>query len=88
METLYVALIIGLGGALVSFATELAKKLKVHPRVLVAGFSIVLGLIYQLWMVFVPAALQIHAAEFIGGAMMTATFVYEWFLKDIFKGME
>lgn len=73
---------------MVSFITELSKRHKIHPRLLVAALSIIIGIVYQLYTHFTPVHLQGGIAEFAGATMVFATFVYEWFLKSIFKEME
>lgn len=72
-----------LSGALVSFVTQIAKNHEVHPHVVVAGMSIVFGVLYWAFTQYLPEELQTNIVGFIGGSMGTATLVYEWFIKRL-----
>lgn len=78
MEALSVIVI----GAIITGVTQLIqKKYTVSARVVLWIMSVLLAIMYNVFVTFVPEALQATTVEFVSSCMWSAVFVYEYFVR-------
>ena len=74
-----------LGGVLLSILTGLLKTVlkKLNPQYIVLGLALLLGILYQAFISFVPVELQTEIITFVYGTLSSAVLVYEFVWKNL-----
>ena len=79
------ALFTSIVGAVVSLATQLAKKLRIPGRLVVAVFSIGAAGLFTAYNLYLPEELRQATSMFFVGTWGTAVMFYDYFLKNLFN---
>ena len=80
-------IIILLGGAIITTVVNLLKKkfTNLNSQLSVAIIALILGVIYQVFAVFVPVTMQESIITFTVQSGATAVLLYEFFWKNFFN---
>jgi predicted membrane channel-forming protein YqfA (hemolysin III family) len=76
-----------LGGAIITTLVNLvkAKFPKTNVQIIVAGMSLLIGVVYQLFSSLVPEPLKVSIVSFIVEAGASAVLIYEFIWKNLIK---
>jgi len=88
MEVSFINLFITLVlGSVLSFITNLFKRYfpNASPQILVIILSVLLGIMYQLFLYFIPEEVRQNVINFMYGVLTSAVFVYEFIWKNLHK---
>jgi len=72
-------------GGIISVVTQLAKKLKIPGKWIVAVFSIVVAGFYTIYNLYLPEEIRQTASMFFLGTWGTAVIFYDYLLKNVSK---
>ena len=74
-----------LGGVVLSGITGLLKKYfsKTNPQYIILVLALLVGVVYQVFISFVPVALQQEIIAFAYGMLSSAVLIYEFIYKNL-----